>query len=240
MSQCKEGGMRTANTIVLVVLALAAAGCGGDADKRATPAANQSRQNGSDVRLAQASLLTIDDVPTGWTAEDDDEDSASTSECPEIKAARASRSGSARAPTLAENGNKTVQHSVMVFPTAVDAKAAHEGMASAETRRCLGEELPTSLGDDLAKEGVTVGDVTTGEFRVEPVGEAAGASRFSVELTAEEQTIPVVVDVVFVLRGRVVSGLLTTDIVTPFDDALRNKLLRTVDTRIARRLRSGE
>lgn len=154
--------MRTANTIVLVALALAAAGCGGDADKREKPAANQARQNGADARLAQASLLTIDDVPTGWTAEDDDGDSASTSECPEIKAARASRSGSARAPTLAENGDKTVQHSVMVFPTAVDAKAAHVGMASAETRRCLGKELPTSLGDDLAKEGVTVGDVTTG------------------------------------------------------------------------------
>jgi hypothetical protein len=222
-----------------LVLALAAllAGCGGDSDSppqasqpstltTARPAANAV----ADRRIADRALLRLSDFPTGWEAqdEDDDEDDAELSNCTALKRLRQTRSGTASSPSFAQGSSQQARHNVSLFATADDASSILEEITSSATRRCLAKEFAATI-EDSAEDGSKPPDTSTGELRVAPVGAESRAYRITVEYSVSDLNVSAFIDVLAFRRGRGVSLFLLLDVLTPFDEDLGAQLASRAD-----------
>jgi hypothetical protein len=189
------------------------------ANETATPTAEPTPDTTEDKRIAEESVLTLDDFPSGWTAADDT--SSSPAQCDAVKDAKAAASARANSPEFASGETTQVTNSVYMFADESAAEEAFSGLSSKDTRLCFGRTVSEGVADQGE---VEVGDAKTAELSVDPLGDERSASRITLPLSAEGVDVDLVIDLVFVRIGRAVSLNLFVDTFTAFDEDLRGDL----------------
>lgn len=214
--------MRALSALVLI-LALALTACGdgddsSDSSHSSTKAASRTtgesssvsstepaQDTGSDQAIADASVLTIDDMPDGWQGapdDDDEDDSDAFAECLGIDVTEFADDAnpSADSEEFKSPEGVTVSNSVEVSPDEDWMTHAFEVQSSDEFRSCAVEVLEQSIAKDDE-------DLEWGEVKVLPMdfptyGDEVTAFRVAVPVTTQNETAVVVSDNVLARVGR--------------------------------------
>ncbi|WP_028655205.1 hypothetical protein [Nocardioides sp. J54] len=210
--------MRAFSVAVAVALFLTACG-GADDDGDGEPSdARRSVTSGSptveqdvaaDQAIAEAAVLTLDDMPPGWTSEAAGEDDASEE--------RESRTRMARCvgdyETLYVDAHPDAESDDFTSPddaeVSVDVRVAHseewlveacEVFSTDRFRECALEELQNELGGEMQE--VTVGDISLDPLSFAPVGDEVTVYRMTIPISADGFDVEMVGDVVAARVGR--------------------------------------
>jgi hypothetical protein len=224
-------------TLISVVLAVALAGCGGSgstAGQSAPTTVTTAHPSAADRRIARHAQLKLTDFPSGWEQQDKSP-SKSTLKCPAVEAARRAVSARQPSPDFVTGDSTQVSSTVYIFSDISSAKRAFDQLSGASTRRCIAHASAKYFAGKGKTKGVKVGQITSGQLSMPAVGDESVLGRVTIPITANGLSIDIYLDLVFAREGRGGAVLLFLDTVTPFDEALRNQLSRT----LAGRLRTG-
>jgi hypothetical protein len=124
--------------------------------------------------------------------------------------------------------------SVKLYASEEDASAALTRIAnliqSEELRKCFSDLV--KKGAEQEQEGLTVGEVSVGELSFPDLAEDTRAFQFEIPFEFQGFSPSVYIDVVGRREERVVAGLTFIDVLTPFDQAQKEELARTVADRM--------
>ena len=238
--------MKIVPVALITVASLAFAACSDDDDDSAstTAAATEAPTTAapttatpattapavSDAELAQAALLTVDDMPTGWTeapvdADDDAVDAANVQRISDCSGLDANLIGDgvlggsrAKSPDLESPDQlSSVKHTVGLAPDEETAIAAIEAIGDGALPPCYEEAMRASFDEAATTpdptaslaEGITLADISM--ERIDPPVAVAADHVVWYEATAtldyQDQTIDIYLDLVFTRTGRVLSQL---------------------------------
>lgn len=227
--------------LVGAVLVLGATGCGGGGSKRnqsgtttVATTTTSAPDRAADKRVARGSQLKLADFPSGWVQQGSAQRSGPASKCPGVEAVKAETSARSTSPTFVRGAGPQVNASVYIFSDAANATQAFARLSGESTRRCLAHTIGKAAAS-ANQQGVQLGKVTTGELSMPPVGSESAVGRFTVPVMTNGANVSTFLDVVFVRVGRGIAIVNYADVSTPFGEALRNRLTRT----LAGRLRAG-
>lgn len=243
--ESRKGSGRMTRTRVLagsLIATLAIGGCGGG-DKVVTqtvtqPAASSTPATSTTAaalskatarRIARQSVVALSDLPSGWTAADDNSDDSSSS-CSGIKEARSGAVARDESPTFAKGSDAQIEDVVYVMPDGGTAQRALAGIANRETRSCIADYAKGRFEKadiDMA------GEVETGELRVDQAGSETSAARLTFPIKYQGDSSDVVLDLVIVRSGSVLSFLTFQATYAPIDDEIRDEVARAAARRMA-------
>ncbi|MBX5461651.1 MAG: hypothetical protein IRZ28_11245 [Steroidobacteraceae bacterium] len=226
-------GALAATLAGLVVLC----GCGGSdrtpaleppAPPTATAAAATSGGARADVERA---LLTLDDLPDGWAAQDHDVEVAGEDSilgCPGLdtleQPARTDRFDD-------PDGDDMVFQVAGVFASREAAESAIRAFAAEEARACVADRVGRQVRANADGTDVEVGEASTARLKSPAVGDATAGMQVTVPLRAAGREMLARFDLVTVRVGRAVSVVVFTG-VPSFDAELRSELLQVVGQRL--------
>jgi hypothetical protein len=231
-----------------VVIVAALVGCGSGSESHATPAPSKTspapapttksakQSTAADRQLASGALLRLSDLPSGWTASDDSDESSDTP-CEQIKTAKAQTSARSNAPDFGKGDNTQVSHTVYVYADEGAAGRNFVALTSQALRVCVGHQLGDAMKKGIGGEA-TVGKVATSQLGIDPVGEESAAAHITFPLSTQGVDVDINLDLVIVRQGRAISLLLLIDSFTEFDDDLRSQLTSTTAERLQTALAS--
>jgi len=205
---------------IAVMALLFVLGCSDESKSdRDTVAPVETQASSDDQPIAEAALLTIDDVPTGWT------ESAVPDEGDDVAAARQEVRdcygsgpsgpidiGGAQAGTgqFESPDDESVKHDVAIG----DEQGAMDLMASLADDSAFPELLQLAL--DAANQDFELTDVTVGRLSVAPAGDEVVAYRVDITVMAGDESVDVFSDLVVVRVGRGLSALQFQSSLLPF------------------------
>ncbi|WP_067435205.1 hypothetical protein [Nocardioides jensenii] len=176
----------------------------GESSSSSTPAQGTD----SDQAIADAAVLTIDDMPSGWQAEPSDDESESQeqaqklAECVGVDLSDVENDQNAEADSddLKSPEGVTISTSVEVASDEAWMTNAFEVQGGSEFRTCLADFLQDQFADEE-------GDAVYGEVRNYPMvfptyGDDTAAFRLSVPVTTQADGLVVVMDFVMARVGR--------------------------------------
>lgn len=190
------------------------------AESPALPDATESADAppANEDELAASYLLTIDDMPIGWSAMAAEESSGALDRCALMSEGR---TGSADSDRFESGRTSTLDHSVAVYVSEDAAIAAAERFG--EFVDCIVDEINNGA---LDTDDVRASDARAG--RVSMPGAVAYRISAKAVPAGGGVSLEVHLDLVLQQSGRVVSFLVATDIVTPFEPSLLSELVATV------------
>jgi hypothetical protein len=198
------------------------AGCGG--------AARPTRLG--DSRIGNASLITLRDLPAGWSG--DDQHLRNTIACDAVKTASGAANAVATSDVFSHGGDAQAEFAVYVFPDAARAERAFRAIASQATRACLGARLAEAVN---SAKGVTrVGEPKTGPARVRTVGDRNAGSHIVIEFANGKYDRDFYADLTAVGTSRGLALGLFVDIDRTFDERLLERLTAVQANRLSREL----
>ena len=224
------------------------AGCGAESDQRAdtispTTEAPAETTTTTEAKTAvtqeeaNAALLVVADMPTGWTQappeEEGDDPADSDDFCKEFQVEDVPTVVEAEASFRAGETGPFIEHSVMVFD-GDEAKRAMDvvrtGLDKCQTFSTTDEDGTTFSGSFSAVSFPKVGDDT---FAVRLTATAKSTGDFEME-------VPMAGDIVIVRRGRAISALFHFAITHPLfgnaklDSAISETVARKADEKLVR------
>lgn len=183
------------------------------------PEASVPEEAGQDVEAdtasAEAALLTVADLPEGWTEAPREDDPAALdgrlAECvgvdDRVTAAAATAQGAVfSAPT----GTLLVTQDIDVYATESEARTVVALTAEPTVPACFADayaELATDVLADTLAEGAQLGTPTATRLQVGSAGDATQAVRVVVPVTGDPAVAEITIDHVVVRGGRAVAGL---------------------------------
>lgn len=177
-------------------------------------------------------LFRLSDFPSGWRAvpadEEDDE------ECGGVGRLRDRFDLLARkdSPTFVKGEATEAESSAAVVADEATAREAMNFLEGAvqsdEFRECLEDFLA-----DQTERGVTFGDVQVGQLSFPRLADRSSAWQVVIPFEAEDFDTAAYIDVVYLQDGEMLGIALFSDVITPFDDALKERLVRTLAKRLA-------
>ena len=252
----------------IVAVAVLAAGCGGDSDEESssttTPTTTPTtaaattvpptsdprdlRQLAADRAEAERTVLKLADLPPGWTAEPDTDDTSAEEEAAQERFATCLGvdpsfiGGGARAGARAESDdfeddeNHQVQNTVTMVFSRERALQQLETFRKPEARECFEDFVNTAFQASLrnpgpgqtAPPGLSFGDARVELLSVGRLNTDSVAYRARVPVTVENQTLDALFDVVLALKGRAGITMIFISIGEPFPAALETSLTNTV------------
>jgi hypothetical protein len=165
----------------------------------------------ADTAAAEAALLTVADLPDGWTEAAADDAAASLNarlaECvgvagDEISAAEATATAG---PFASPAADASIRQHVGVLATEAEARAVVAFTVEPAVLGCFEEtyaELATQALVGAAADGATFGAPSVTRLQVGPAGDATQAIRVTVPVTGDPAVAEVTVDHVIVRSGR--------------------------------------
>ncbi|MGB0112434.1 MAG: hypothetical protein WBP59_04385 [Ilumatobacteraceae bacterium] len=166
----------------------------------------------ADTAAAQAALLTIADLPEGWTeaaAGAESEINARLAECAEIDSVTSADASASTGYFTSADGGLVMSQSIGVQPTEQDARmvvafvatpAVPDCIAAAYTELGAAALSPGAIADDAE-----IGEVTAARLAVGSAGDATQAIRVVIPVTTAGVASQVTVDHVLTRTGRSVS-----------------------------------
>ena len=241
---------------LLAVAALAAAGCGGSGEGAttvvrtvtetapvATPPASggdvETTTTAPDRRAArataEAALLRLEDLPSGWIAEDEtDEPEPAGAACWRAAGVDATVADAA-APTFTGPSLSAVTNAVAVFPDAEAASAGVRAVEDAKLRACLARELTQHLRGTLdldRYEDAKVFDAETAALNVAPYGAESAGFRITVPVDDGTTRAELYGDWVTIRDGAAITQLSFVTAIRPPEESLRDDVSRAAATRL--------
>lgn len=184
------------------------------------PETSEPEEAGQDVAAdtasAEAALLTVTDLPEGWTETPREEDAsaldARLAECvgidgDSITAADATAQG---ALFTAPNGALLLTQDIGVVATERDARTVVAFTAEPSVPSCFAEayaELAADVFAGTLAEGAELGTPTATRLQVGSAGDATQAVRVVVPVTGDPAVVEITIDHVVVRSGRALAGL---------------------------------
>ena len=170
----------------------------------------------ADTAAAAAALLTVADLPEGWTEAATDDATAPLNarlaECvgvdgDEISAAAAT---AAAGPFASPAADASIRQHVGVFATEADARPVVAMTIEPAVPACFEEAYAELAGEALvgaAAEGSTFGAPSVTRLQISPAGDSTQALRVTVPVTGDPAVTQVTVDHVIVRSGRSVATI---------------------------------
>lgn len=200
----------------LIIAAIAA--CGGDGGGLA-PGEVSTEFRAAAREAAEAALLTLDDLPPGWTSAPPEEEETSelqlSEECNRFfeQEQLAGEVASADSDDFTGPDDQEVSSGATIFVTEAAAQDALDFVAEGLSR-CrdeLIEAFETLFQESAQAEGVAdvVGDfqVSFGEISFPPLGDSSVAYRIAVDVRALGLPLAFTGDIIGIRQGRTVGGL---------------------------------
>ncbi|MEX0800667.1 MAG: hypothetical protein WD379_05565 [Dehalococcoidia bacterium] len=194
----------------------------GEAAGTPTPAPSDPVDAAAAQAAAEMAVLTLDDLPDGWTVAPPDSDDLDldgveeefSDDCAELNEDEIpGEMASADSPDFESPGGKQVSSSASVLPSNAAAKEAVELFDSLITQ-CSEEWVglfETGMLLALAEDGITASDadisLSLQELAFAPQGEATSAFRLSGSFTLEGVELLFTLDFVIIGQGRLVGAL---------------------------------
>lgn len=214
----------------VLLLAVALTGCGGNEDEKATgddrpdtsatpdsppsitddstaASSDPSPDVAADQAIVDASVLTLKDMPAGWTAQaPDDEDENVEGKTKIAKCVGLDyddlyndTNPSAESDEFTSPEEKEVSVEVGLSATEEWMTNAFEIFSSSKFRECV----VSSLEEDFESEdGVEVGEISINEMSFNPIGDEVSAFRMTMPLSSDGFDFEVIGDYVVVRIGR--------------------------------------
>lgn len=191
------------------------------------PTPEPTQDVAADQKIVDAAVLTLRDVPAGWTSkppEDDDDDSgkAKIAKCVghDYDELYNDAYPTAESDTFISPNDNEMSVEVGLAPTEEWLVNAFEITRSTRFRDCLLKNLEAEL---QSNGDVEVGDLSVNEMSFNPIGDDVMAFRVNMPLSAEGFTITAVADFVLVRvdRGQVAFTAFSLDSPMPVEDLER-------------------
>jgi hypothetical protein len=230
---------RLRNAMVVTLFALVACSSGSGSSTPTTVDDGDPRSKTeitTDRAAADSALLTVSDLPDGWSAaedaSDDDADAGGLASCLGVEASKSPASASSPR-FVAEPA--AVSSTVSVLATHREADRAVTAITSPDAAGCLTDALRDALGGPLATDvpdGYQLGTPAVADLPFAELGQDSRAFRVTVPVATPRIDTALYLDVVFVRAGRAVALLTLLDALAPFDSALATQLATTLATRL--------
>jgi hypothetical protein len=227
----------------VLVLACAAllAGCGGDGSGGREA---QTVIDDEDQQLAEAALLTLADLPSGFQAQaegdDDEDDEGGDPDCladlePDLS--ELTVTGDAETGNF-ENETALVSSSAVVYRTEDEAREAFEAGRNAlmhdESASCLRDAFAEGVAEGESDVEVEVGEASAEAVSAPDIGEQTVAVRLRIPLEVDGQAVPSFLEFVGVHQGRMIGTLLTFSFGGQFPPEETERLAEIVAGRLSR------
>jgi hypothetical protein len=198
---------------LLVAFVLAVSGCGGgDEGEPDSQSGLETAINDADQALAEASVLRLEDFPTGWREVVDDTPDSGADECFDPNFDGIVLTGRAESDNF-EQGEVTSATSVAaVFESAEGAATMFTRVSDGTFTECVANYLRKSSDSD-----VTVKSVEAAKLAFPALGDESDARQVVAEIESGGLSPSVFVDMIAIRSGRAFSWLLFLDVFTGFD-----------------------
>lgn len=240
-------------TLLIAAVALSAGACGGDSeaeptaattstttsateDEASTDGSAQEQINAEDQALAESVVLQLEDFPTGWREETEDNgDEEDIFEACGISLSDFTVTGRAESPDLARGEATLATSFAAVFQPEAEAEQAFALVSGDEATACFQRYLEQQ---GPSEEGVSVKDVSVGTLSFPSIGDESAATKIVLTLEAEPDfggdpvEIDTYTDIIWIRQANTVAGLVFFDVLTPFPDFEKEQLASTVAERM--------
>jgi hypothetical protein len=200
------------------------------------PSTAGAADRAGDQRIADDSVLTIDDVPDGFkVSPDSDGPPPAGAECKAIRKGRAALSAVPNAEGNFLNtppngsGSERISSKVSVFGKTKAAKAAFAGYAGDDSEACFERTYEELLLDELDIPDATV-DVTVDRYEPD-LGDDAVGYELEIALAAQGDSQTLFYDIEVTRVGRAVAGFAFLDTGEPFPS---DEIVDMTDTSVER------
>jgi hypothetical protein len=194
----------------LPTVAILAVACGSGSDD----GTDQPNANSED-ELARSLLLTVDDFPTGWaeSLDDSEEDGGEDpfAKCQGLAEAEG-MTGRAKSGTFSRGGVAEVEHGVVIYEDDRKASSALKMLSEAVT--CNAKVINDG---GLNNSEARFRDAKVARMSFSMMGDEVSAMRISFKGFDKTSSYDFYVDYVVVRKGRIVSGVVAFDALSPFD-----------------------
>jgi hypothetical protein len=171
----------------------------------------------ADATAAQAALITVADLPAGWTESSRDGDIAATldarlAECVGVEGDRivAADATAQSARFVAAEGTLALTQDIGVLATERDARTVIAFTAEPGVPTCFADaygELAADVLTGSLADGATIGAPVATRLQVGSAGDATQAIRVVVPVTGDPSVVEVTIDHVVVRSGRALADL---------------------------------
>ena len=246
-----ESGRITVRRALLVVALVLLGACSDsddsddDAGREETTTTDSEGNTGDPEHqaIADAAVLTLDDMPTGWEAappedeeqqeaEEDDADQA-MADCLDIDVSELQGDSPTADSRFVNSDDEQVSSEVTVAASETEVQAGIDRIRDEAGQSCFLEVIQYIAQDSFASDGdIEVGEATFNELSFEDLGDDSIAFRLTVPISSQGIDVDLYVDYVLVRKGR--AGVQTSfhTVFTPFDAAQALELTETVVDRI--------
>lgn len=214
------------------------AGAGAQSSTTSTSTPTAARRNkATEQKIVDTAQLRLSDFPSGWQQSDDDSDS-SDSPCDGIRKAKESTTAHGSGATYAHEDTTAATSAVYLYADENAAHTAFDQLTDRKTRVCIGKTFGEGIEKEAKSKGpgqsdsADVGDPTTGQLSIDPLGDERAAGRVTVPISARGINVDLILDLVFVRAGRGIGIMIYIDAFSPFDDDLRADLTGKVVRRL--------
>jgi hypothetical protein len=229
--------------LLVVVLAALVCGCGGSGsngqdetttvtaptDTTAPTAETTALPKDEAEEIAKSMLLRLSDLPTGWRAQPHEESEG----CAGIDKLTERYDVLAKADSkdFARGDTTEASSSAGLFS---DERTAHEALnyleASVQSKKF--RECVDDLLREQADEDITFGDVQVGQVSFPTLGDRSSAWEVVIPAKTQGFSFTAYADAVYMTTSRALAVVLFSDVGTPFDEAMRERLARIVEKRM--------
>ena len=241
--------------VILGTVLLLSAACGDDSSSDASeqPASSATEPSESedarsetfddDLRLAEAAVVTLDDLPVGWSSkpreaeeDEDDEFDQEIADCMDvpIEDITESTNPKAESETFVAEDDTEIEAEVVVAPSVAEATDDFEMATSSKFLECVREVMPAVMeaAADEAGSEFEITNASIGPLQIEESGERSGAFRMSMSVEADSFEVDFYFDILFAQVGRATVQLSTMSLFSTPDVAFGQSLLDTMIERI--------
>jgi len=185
----------------------------------------------ADLAAAQAAVLTVADLPEGWTDTPAEADVASDldarlAECVGVDSVTSSDASAASGTFASSDGSLVVNQRVGVQATEQNARLVVASLTNPEVPGCVAaaytELGAAALSVGAVVEGAEIGEVTASRLAVGAAGDATQAIRVVIPVTTGGAASLLTVDHVFTRSGRSLASL-------SFEARLEATAVETID-----------
>lgn len=198
----------------------------GSSSQSSTTAVDTSKDND----LAQSLVLQAADYPTGWTttpAKPDQADSSADKKLNDCTGGSGTADDSAKANGVdATKDNSQVSSSATIKKTTDAFQKDADALTLDKIQKCtsvLKQAIQAGMGPDA--QGATIGDIKVESLSVAKFGDVSKGFRFTVQISAGGQTLPVYLDMVALGKDRSQIALSFMNVGAPFDSAVETALV---------------
>lgn len=201
---------------------------------RTTPARPSAPGEAAAQETAEAAALRLEDLPSGWTAEDVGGSGGGGERC---WLATGSTRPLAEASTATFTGpaNRAVNHTVLVFARRGEASRVFAALRDPELRGCLASEVTEYLRRSVDLDrypDAKIFDAESAELGVAPYGAESGGFRITVPVFDGTTRAALHSDWVVIRAGAAISLISLVSAIEPPEEAFRDDVARTAAMRL--------